>query len=115
MINIPKNCPICNKPLINYFYNIYSRELLIKECYGKNHKLHFDINAFNEILSIYLIFDPIKKISVVWKIEEKILEIVNWDKDESDIVKSVQITYFEPDFSNYNKLINKIKTYMTFS
>ena len=67
------------------------------------------------LFMIELIFNPNKKTSIRWKIKEETLNIINWDYDESNQIKATPITYFEPDFSDYKKLLNKIKTYITFS
>lgn len=65
----------------------------------------------DSIGSIQLLIDPVKKIWAYWNFYENSFRVEFVSK--KDIVK---LPFFQPDFSlGYQKLANKIKTYITFS
>lgn len=55
--------------------------------------------------------DNKNKLKATWLLEAKGLSV--WTEGP-DSVKT-HLPYFEPDLSNYKKLVNKIKTYLVFS
>lgn len=115
---MPSTCPVCHYPLVNdYVPNKDQTERLVKKCtHMLNHKLIFGSHykRHDEITMIELHFDfPL---------------IINWGYIDEQLTHCyltkgpittdnlpMPLPNFEPDFSDYKKLVNKIKTYMVFS
>ncbi len=97
---IPINCPICNKVLNINKYQFC--ELL--ECISIDHSLKYTVKL-NEITSIdlksYLFYTTY---SFCWYFDRNILY--------ADLKR---LPFFIPDFSNFSKLIEKLKTILLFS
>lgn len=108
---IPTKCPICNDVLLT----IWETDFIVKKCEKYlNHYIKFWANeASNEVLFLLIkIFDGTKITYVTFFLKKLILR-VRVRTGNADL--SIRLPYFEPDFSDYKKLINKIKTCIAFS
>jgi hypothetical protein len=107
---MPSKCPICNKPMMNsYKLLVDGTEQLILKCNGISHMIRFysSTHDHDEVTWVSLLAN--NKV-IDWEPSIKRLGVSDV-KDENEIV----IPYFEPDFSDYKKLLSKIKTYLVFS
>ena len=113
---IPTRCPCCNDPLLNEFIPNYIGECKVRKSCLKvfGHKFVCMIGST----------DIIETIGV--ELYNKTLVRVNWVFSTQQIIVTkgllknkqytiINLPYFEPDFSDYNKLIKKLRTYMVFS
>ena len=112
-MKLPINCPICNSPLLNEYQNhITGGVELRKKCLSINHQLFIRADQPYEniaLLSLRLGYNS----------------FIYWDYENMDLQKScfilteqkpiLTLPWFDPDFSNYKKLLNKIKLYCVFS
>ena len=113
-MQMPIKCPVCHGPLLNNYMYLPDTEQLYKKC---NKNINHDITFYgywdgadkDDNVSIMEIRNKGKSI-IQWHFtyEEKRITVFTTDK-------RCQLPYFEPDFSNYKKLLNKIKTYIIFS
>ena len=120
-MRMPINCPICGEVMLTQWdQNTEHSSWMIKECRKKlNHRLFFDsINEnHDEVERIILFYESDANKHVTWYLDP------NSNNTSGSVVisyympedKYVVIPYFTPDFSDYPKLLNKIKTYLTFS
>lgn len=67
-------------------------------------------NEHDEIYSITILLSHNPKVEVTWHILSEELIV----KKDTEIL-GMRLPYFEPDFSNYPKLLDKLRTYMVFS
>ena len=105
----PSYCPCCKDPLLNSELN-YS---LYKICKNRlDHTYEYTCSnpkiISNRITSQILHFGKGKKFSAKW------LDGYLFIQNQDGIYNHAGF-YIEPDFSNYKKLISKLKTYITFS
>lgn len=109
-MKMPSVCPICNSNMINEFIVGKDRkESLRKLCSLRlSHQL-----IFTSVNNDYDLVDSLIFINVEF--------LVNFISGNSILIKNyvhkktIVIPYFEPDFSNIKKMLNKIKLYSTFS
>lgn len=106
-MDMPINCPICSEPIINQFVDISFNESFLK-------KAHWAVNHFIAIESeiknhdkVYCCYLTVNRQDFIWNFNKKILEVYYRGTYSA-------LPYFNPDFSNYPKLIHKLKTYITF-
>jgi len=122
-MNVPINCPICGDPLTNTF-NQYNSVIMYKNCRLRADHIFscmVDLNhpVFKkDILSrvaFTLSMSPL--LSVELFLNNKYMSIGKSAPDELAAIVDPQRLpfYFEPDFSDYPKLCNKIKIYLLFS
>lgn len=112
-MNIHSNCPICkNILLISYDELNISSTIEERSCSKRvDHILKFYVDIPNNM--IFRIYLRNNKLIIFWNI--------NFDDLKSSNIaiifgnKRTTIPYFEPDFTNYPKLLDKVKTYITFS
>lgn len=109
-MKMPIKCPICGDVLVNEYVDVAGGTMLTKKCYKRiNHKILF--RAYNKD------HDNVDLISIPWERTD----VINWYFGSKMCVLNplkddhYYLPFFEPDFSNYNKLIDKIKTYLMFS
>lgn len=118
-MNIPTHCPKCKGPLTNDFYEDRKGNYFIKRCRTRpDHQFQciFDENAPDlKSATVSISMNPL--IRVAWRFDECTLSVARGSLEE--IIRNngqeEQLPFFEPDFSNYKKLINKLKLYVTFS
>lgn len=109
-MKVPTNCPICRGTMKNRFYYHAKSETLEKECHEITHHIKYTVDPNkNIILDVKL---RVWKKDFIWippcekKIDSKFV-IIQGTSGEI-------LPYFEPNFSNYSALLNKLKTYMLF-
>lgn len=111
---IPIDCPICSEPLINedaHLYKYGGRKFFIKKCNKKlNHKLGIVIDEqTNLIESIFL---QSFTLCAYWYYSDNKLTL---HKLPLNSTSAINIPWFEPDLFKFQKLLNKLKTYIVFS
>jgi hypothetical protein len=99
------NCPICNHILVTeYIYCSKQQSVCKKYCMNYYHVFRTSSYADNHYEVKYLI---LKLDNIYWKFDFELKEIlVNFKK---------KLAFFHPDFSNLNKLKNKLKICIAFS
>lgn len=113
-MQIPINCPCCNGPLQNTFITTsVHEEYLKKECFSKiNHSFSCVVRTKdNMFCNANLSLNHKKDRWIVWNFDPQRL----WLGVGLECSYTKDLPFFIPDFSNYRKLINKIKVYLTFS
>jgi hypothetical protein len=109
-MKMPVNCPICGGILLNEYTDQPSKYVrFIKICSKRiNHNIQWEAldNSHDELYKIYVLLNnkPVGEWNVIYK-------YINVYTPKGEL----RIPYFEPDFSNYKRLIEKIKTYIVFS
>lgn len=124
-MNIPTNCPICGDPLTNIF-NESTDKVLYKNCRLRpDHIFSCAVYMFGfmgaegdtlERVTFTLSMSPMLSVEVY--LRDKVMYIdKSPPRDNACINNNTKRLpfYVEPDFSNYTKLVNKIKTYLLFS
>lgn len=107
-------CPKCSRPLHNVAkserYKGQLREIWVQSC-NKNpsHSIQ-TVAAADEIISINIAIDLTWNVRAVWHLDSKTLEIIHFNLG----LASTKLPFFEPDLTNYDGLISKVKTYLTF-
>lgn len=109
----PTHCPICGDPLLNIFPPAEEFSTRVdKSC---NKRLSHGIAMIcedDEVKSLSIGLDRGTHLQATWFFTLREIWILNMSKKE---IPAVVIPFFDPDFSNYKKLVNKIKTYLLFS
>ena len=108
---MPVNCPICGDPLVNNYSDLpKGRERLTKKCSKRlNHNIMIRACDSNH--------DYIDWISIPWNDTD----VINWYYGVGSLLLSTikgvdyHIPWFEPDFSDFKRLKEKLKTYLVFS
>lgn len=111
---MPINCPFCGDPLINEFI-LFSggHDRLNKSCRKKiNHNITFSSMISNNNLIDHVYIDCINKSRFTWHLHTKKLLFKSYMNNGR---KDLYLPYFDPHFSNFNKLMDKLKTYLVFS
>jgi hypothetical protein len=121
-MKMPINCPICNDIMLSNFSGVNSSELK-KTC--KNKIDHFitytsDKYDYGTVIVITLRLDIG---TMVWEPElsEDVANETAYNPEAAFRIvpnqgfSSIELEYFEPDFSNFQKLLAKLKTYITFA
>lgn len=104
------NCPICNSPYGNEFVGQYNNTH-IKRCQQINHNISLYARD-NSIYKALLILRKTKTVTVVaWLYNDKAVRL----QSIPQFSDYQYLEWFEPDFSNYKKLMKKVKTYIAFS
>jgi hypothetical protein len=108
----PINCPICGDPLLNTFPPAEDlSDKLTKSCNRRTtHAIAMAVEG-DEVMSLSIGINTTHKLQATWLFNKQ--EILVWEENSRSI--PTNIPYFEPDLSNYRKLVDKIKTYIVFS
>ena len=113
-MKIPDKCPCCQGILTNKF--IINKNILNKECDRyTNHRYSCVIHPHphgDELVRIGIEIDNTKSIRAYWWFITKQLGICQVHNKTMENI--VYLPFFEPDFLDYKKLINKLKTYIVF-
>lgn len=111
----PIHCPICKEPLLNEFHQ-YSNgeEYLIKRC-QRNPNHNFSCLEDTDGLQDASFVD-----SKNWNADRTIFfnfynQIVRVITAKGGAPQETYLTYFEPDFDNYPKMMERIEMLLTFS
>ena len=115
-MKMPINCPICGDPLVDFLSKITAVSIH-KSCDKQlNHKLFIKFTTEDE--AEYISLYPSHSFHrIIWY--SKNLVAPYGERGRGILVDSgrkfAYIPYFEPDFSDYPKLLAKLKTYLLFS
>jgi hypothetical protein len=117
-MKIPTICPKCHAPLINTALNVKGIEAWKKECNTKLNHSFICITTDDDVVVIGMSLSKTTHLKVFWDfIRNQILV----HKGEAYVPfplildNVISIPWFEPNIHEYDKLIFKIKTYVTFS
>lgn len=105
---MPSKCPVCHDVLLNeYIERLDGGSKLRKVCQNKlNHNITWVSKQspnYDDIEFIFLKGNP----NIVWNLANKEIYVKK--------LYNTIIPFFEPDFSNYQNLLHKLKTYLLFS
>ncbi len=116
-MEIPINCPICNDILCSEFDDHYRiKSTTIRKICNKKINHNYKLISFDRdsIYEIELIIPHFKKIKFIWRFINNSLYYC-----ESPIKKLgslvTYLPFFIPDFSNFPKLISRLKTCLLFN
>jgi hypothetical protein len=119
-MKIPTKCPCCHDPLLSSYQESRSGPGKWKKtCANKlSHKftcMHDDNSEELILIGVELS----SKVYATWWLDGQKLVISSVVPPLTSIYSSresyIWLPYFEPDISNYKKLIDKLKTYLVFS
>lgn len=115
----PTHCPKCGDALVNDFYERKSLNIIIKRCKTRpDHQFQCvvgenDTDMYSATVAVSV--NPL--IRVAWRFDEKTLAVAKGTIEE--MIKRGDdeefLPFFMPNFKDYNKLIKKLRTYITFS
>lgn len=107
------NCPICNDIMLTLEMD---GDCTLKSC--KKYPTHriqlVSIDFNNEIYKMSLLVNDTPATWMTWHFLSKEVRVHNYSKALSKMIGD-PFPWFEPDISNYHKLMEKIKTYLVFS
>ena len=106
-------CPKCNGPLLsNYYPSLDRGDYCIKACINYlDHKFKLQTIRGNDD-EIDIIEIDVCNMQVRWFLLEKQLVLQKLSYPGYVSRKGIHIEFFYPDLSDYDKLIDKIETYM---
>lgn len=114
----PSNCPICQKPLLNEEKLSTGFPCWEKKCMGNHYLVMTTKPGYDDQLA-FLSLQLSPKCFVNWNF---FVPGICWLSDapikiqaSRKKVRIERLPFFEPDFSDYKKLLNKIKTLILFS
>lgn len=111
-MKMPINCPCCGAPLLNEFRSTLVKEYLRKSC-GSRLDHRFACTSYDEpydvMYSMGIEIDTENMIRVNWMFDIKQMFVCKGEDDTHSL------PYFEPDLSDYRKLVAKLRTYVMFS
>lgn len=112
IMTMPNSCPICGDILLNEYHDFRNGNTkLIKSCKRRiNHNITFDSTVKNHDLVDFIRVPYSNEIIIIWYLWSEHLLLNNTTNGED-----YDLPFFKPDFTNYEKMITKIKTYITFS
>lgn len=109
----PIKCPVCGDPLLNIFppaEDLTTR--FTKKCDRRvDHQIVMQVED-DEVTFLTILVSPKTMLKAGWSLTSKKFRV--W-RQQRNADSGIELPYFEPDLSDYNKLINKIKTYLVFS
>jgi hypothetical protein len=118
-MNIPIKCPCCNKILLNQQNSLGTADSIVwkKLCVDNpNHKFILVWNIKTEHIISLIVSNSTNLFYKFLPLENKIAIFSNLAGATSKRSKTnTQIPYFNPELNNWNKLLNKLKTYTIFS
>ena len=121
-MKVPNKCPCCDEPLLNEYYELGAEKTsyLRQTCQSKiDHHIIFQSiqGKDNEVAKVIIyIKQSAPTVRAIWDLQRLQLTIVkNGQEIDSSFQKYTEIPFFEPDLSDYSKLLDKLKTYLIFS
>lgn len=111
-------CPICHSPFLND--EVLGTTMWRKSCTSRlNHKIEVTYDLRTDLIVKFSLSDYGNYTFVFYPLDKKICiyKSMAWQfflKRKIDRVNHKVIPYFDPDFTNYSKLLEKLKTYMLF-
>lgn len=124
---VPTNCPMCNDPLLNDFNHFNIGDVAYKTCNKRaNHKLGIIYYANTDMVTDMNYTFSNNKTVIIWDfVQKKIylsptIIIKGRSAGISTMfpnlgIKKNEIPWFEPDVTNFPKLLKKLRTYICFS
>lgn len=109
-MKLPINCPKCNRALLNEEIISIGIKGWYKKCISVNHQFAYSITDHDEIISMSVVIYMNSLVMVTWNFPIETIMVTN-----NTNANRFYIPFFEPDLSNYNKLIDKLKKYIVFS
>jgi len=112
-MKMPSHCPFCKAPMLNTYTPFLNTNAsnLVKTC-NKNitHKISFTslLRDHDEVNRITIPWGPYCAFKWAFYAED------NYKLLFSHKFGNTKLPFFEPDLSNYKKLINKLNTYLVF-
>jgi hypothetical protein len=111
-------CPVCKESLLNTSMRIKSsRDVWLKMCMRRlGHTMTCTTQAGNddELSTLSFVLNADKQLKVTWFFEDRTLFIHKGNVSQAKRL-GYMIPFFEPDLSNYKKMMDKVKTYIIFS
>jgi hypothetical protein len=106
----PKDCPVCGDPMLNIFHPAEDlSDRVSKHCDKKlSHMLYMACSG-DEVESLIIGLDRKNKLQAAWYFNINEL----WILDDEKAV--IELPFFQPQLSDYHKLVDKVKTYLVFS
>jgi hypothetical protein len=121
-VNLPINCPTCGKVLLTEYSKHSGSETILKTCYSVDHYIKFAAHAESNIVYEIIIrlstTYPMKHVK--WLLGAQMVRVEYTrvrEPGDSTYTKTVTtyLPWWEPDLTNYSKLVEKVKTYLLFS
>lgn len=106
---MPTHCPFCNDPLMSEYTGKHEQHMHKMCARRPNHNILFRANNPEHNTVHYLSTRIRVDLKAFWYPDEQNLLI------DSPKLPALKLPYFEPDLSDYSKLIDKLKTYLLFS
>lgn len=113
----PIHCPICKEPLLNEFHEYSNKEeYLIKRC-QRNPNHNFSCLEDTVGLQDAYFTDSKSRIifnrTLLFNFYNQIIRVTTIAKGRD--FQETYLPYFEPDFDNYPKMMERIEMLLTFS
>jgi hypothetical protein len=112
------HCPKCKNPLLNTLVKLRNgSEVWRKSCVNQVDHNFMSLTKMgddDELSSMGLTLNFKTQIKITWDLNIKRIYVTKGDF-KLLTNEGQQIPWFEPDVSNYSKLVEKLKTYVTFS
>lgn len=113
---LPTHCMVCKDLLIDEYTDIIKitdpNKFFRLDRYCENHNLISYCSSLKDYEHCSIIsFDIKPNVRAVWYVYNKTFLLNTWGEIYA---KDYRLPWFEPDFSDYDKMINKLKTYMVF-
>ncbi len=122
-MNLPVNCPTCGRVLLTEYSKHVGSETILKTCYSVDHYIKFaaheESNIVYEIIVRMSSSYPTKYVK--WLLGAKMVRVEYQKAREPGIPSlppktvTTYLPWWEPDLTNYAKLVEKVKTYLLFS
>lgn len=107
-MKLSTHCPFCNDVMITEFTGTYK---VSKFCaHRPTHYIKFIALETDDVFEIIIRISVNPMSYAKWVFTSKSLRV-----EMTSISTPLYLPWFEPDLSNYNKLLQKLKTYMVFS
>lgn len=102
-----ERCPICDSEFVNKTIST----LGAKSCPSKDHR--FSMISKDSLASFAIHIND--ELSIIWFFGTVGAPYVQAFNSDTESNSHIDLPFFEPDFSDYPKLIEKIKTYVVFA
>ena len=118
-MKVPPYCPCCHGVLVNQCSVDPDGRIIIKICEKyTNHRFscHIITSIYgDEVVKASVELDNANLIRAYWWFTSKRLAICKLGLTGKKVESQLYLPFFEPDWSDYHKLINKLKVYAIFS
>lgn len=108
----PTQCPCCSRNLLNENMPTVGLAYWRKSCYWMpNHKIIIHTIPGNDDAVHRITIRVREGLMISWDLKEQTC----WLSKSMDLEWNQMLPFFEPDLSDYKKLMNRIKIYILFS